>query len=621
MLQREKLAILPAELARQTAAVREQKQPSLFKKILIGYMFFKVPLIRPEGLLNLIYPWLSPLWSKPFLFLYAVLGVAGLIFMSQQIELYLHTVNHLFTPRGATAFFLCLAVIKIIHEFGHALASKHHGIFVRRMGIAFMVFIPILYTDTTEAWKLPSKKGRLIIGAAGILTEICIAAVSLFFWSVLPDGIVRSLMFYMSGASAVSTIMVNLNPLMRYDGYYLLMDYLQISNLRMRAAAIFRYFRHRLFVDWQGPMPEEHPLYRSMAVFGFFTMLYRVVIFFSISLAIYHKVFKVLGVFLLFMQVLFMVILPLTGETLYLLKNRKYWGSKKRVFASIVLAGCLIALLFLPIPGFGKLPALFLFKNMSQIEAPGKGRIVTELPEIGRLVQKGDILMRLQDDKSEQELEKIGYDLAQTVVSVDRLGSGGTQGGYRKWLMAEHQRLSAEQEKIRQSLSQLEIRSPVAGKILDVNETLKKGSYISAKNYLITVGDEKSFEIRAYAPENIYRELKGKNISEGKVVFQDLETETITGKFRERFDFPVNNFPNPSLFDYTGGPVLSSMKPSGNVYPRDAYYSIIFDIPSISSHIRHGTRCSVKIKERESFSIMERIIRKGWRVLASEGFM
>ncbi len=519
------------------------------------------------------------------------------------------------------AFFLCLSVIKVFHEFAHALASKHHGIFVRRMGIAFMVFIPILYTDTTEVWKLPSKKGRLIIGAAGILTEICIAAVSLFFWSVLPDGIVRSLMFYMSGASAVSTIMVNLNPLMRYDGYYLLMDYLQISNLRMRAAAIFRYFRHRLFVDWQGPMPEEHPRYRSMAAFGFFTMLYRISIFFSISFAIYHKVFKALGVFLIFMQVVFMVILPLTGETLYLLKNRKYWGSKKRVFVSIISACCLIAVLFLPIPGFGKLPALFLFRNVSQIEAPGKGRIVTEISEIGRLVQKGDILMRLQDDKSEQELEKIGYDLAQTVVSADRLGSGGTQGGYRKWLMAEHQRLSAEQEKIRQSLSQLEIRSPVSGKILDVDESLNKGSYVSKKKYLLTVGDEKSFEIRAYAPENIYREIKGKYISEGKVVFQDLETNTIIGKFREKFDFPVNIFPNPSLFDYTGGPILSFMKPSGSAVPRDAYYPIIFDIPLITEHIRHGTRCSVKIKETESFSIMERIIRKGWRVLAAEGFI
>ncbi len=105
MLQREKLAVLPAELAQQTAGIREQKKPSLFKKIMIGYMFFKVPLIRPEGLLNLIYPWLSPLWSKPFLFLYAVLGVAGLIFMSQQIELYLHTVNHLFTPKRRGGFF------------------------------------------------------------------------------------------------------------------------------------------------------------------------------------------------------------------------------------------------------------------------------------------------------------------------------------------------------------------------------------------------------------------------------------------------------------------------------------------------------------------------------------
>ncbi len=621
MLQAEKLAILPVELAQKSAEAREQKKPGLLKKILVGYLFFKVPLIRPDNLLNTVYPWLSPFWSKPFLFLYAVMGLVGIIFVFQQIELYLHTVNHLFTPAGALAFFLSLTVLKIMHELGHALASRHFGVYVRRIGIAFMVFMPILYTDTTEAWKLSSRRGRLFIGAAGILVELWVAGVSLFFWSVLSDGILRSLMFYMSGASVVSTVFSNLNPLMRFDGYYLLMDYLQINNLRARSTAMFRYYRHRLFVDWQGPMPEEHPRNRSMAVFGFFTMLYRIAIFFSITLTIYHKVFKVLGVVLVLMQVLFMVVLPLTMEALLLIKNRKYWGSKIRVLGTTVSAILLIGILFVPLPGFGKLPAMFLFRDVTRVGSPGQGKIVTELPDIGTAVKKKDILLRLKDDKLEQELERLRYDLDQTEVAVRNIGSGGTQGGYRKWLLAEQQRLTAAHDKILQALSQLDIRSPVTGRVLDVNETLSRDSYLNKKNYILTVGNDQSFEVRAYAPENICRELKTRSISGGHVIFQNLETQSITGKFREMLDFPVNIFPNNGLFDYAGGPIVSSTTQSGSVLTRQAHYPIIFDIPRAETRLRHGTRCFVRIKEGENFSIMGLVIREAWRILASEGFL
>ncbi|MCP4349132.1 MAG: hypothetical protein GY795_26935 [Desulfobacterales bacterium] len=621
MLQGEKLAVLPPELAQKSAETREQKKPGLLKKILVGYLFFKVPLIRPDNFLNAVYPWLSPFWSKPFLFLYAVMSLVGIIFVFQQIELYLNTVNHLFTPTGALAFFLCLTIVKIFHELGHALAARHFGVYVRRIGVAFMVFMPLLYTDTTEAWKLSSRRGRLFIGAAGILVELWAAGVSLFFWSVLSDGILRSLMFYISGASVVSTVFSNLNPLMRFDGYYLLMDYFQINNLRARSTAMFRYYRHRLFVDWQGPMPEEHPRHRSMAVFGFFTMLYRIVIFFSITLTIYHKVFKVLGVILVFMQILLMIMLPLTMEALVLIKNRKYWGSKIRVLGTAVSAMVLIGILFVPLPGFGKLPAMFLYRDVTRVESLGQGKIVTELPSIGTQVKKGDTLLRLKDDNLEQELERLKYDLAQTEASVRNIGSGGKQGGYRKWLLAEQKRLTAAHDKVIQALSHLDIRSPVTGRVLDVNESLSRDSYVNKKNYFLTVGDDRSFEVRAYAPENICRELKEKNISAGHVIFQNLETRSVTGKFQEMLDFPVNVFPNNSLFDYTGGPIVSSMASSGSVLTRQAHYPIIFDIPGTENRLRHGTRCFVRIKQGENYSIMELAVREVWRVLAAEGFL
>ncbi|GBC61690.1 hemolysin D [Desulfonema ishimotonii] len=620
MLQREKLAILPPELSINTAAIRESKQPTLLKKILKSYLFLKIPLLRPEGLLNAVYPWLSPLWSKPFLFLYAVLGVAGLIFVSQQIELYSHTVSHLFTPRGAFTFMICLSVLKTMHEFGHALAARHQGLYVRRMGMAFMVFMPIMYTDVTDAWKLPSRKGRMYIGAAGILVEICVAAISLFFWSVLPDGLLRSIMFYMSGASMVSTVLVNLNPLMRFDGYYILMDYLRISNLRTRSMEMFKYYRRRLLVDWQGPKPEEHPWEQGLVFFGLFTLIYRFMIFFSITLTIYHVVFKVLGVILVAMQIIMMLILPVAMEVFILLKSRKYLGNRWRVLASGTAFALIIGLLFAPLPTFEKLPAFFLFQDVAELKAPEQGRLVADLPEVGAPVQKGDLLLRLQDERAEQELQRVIYDLEQTEAILKNTVGGGVQGAYRKWLIAERRRLTVEAEKTRQGLSHLEIRSPISGRVLAINETLRKGSYVHKKGHLLTVGDDRGLEIRAYAYENIYRELRGKPVGEGRVFFRDLETGVLKGKFRELLDFPASEFPNDTLFDYAGGPILSNTTPRGGVRPRDAYYPIIFSVAEVPGYIRHGTPCAVRIVTDDT-SIMEDAIRWVWRGLASEGFV
>lgn len=621
MLQKEKLAVLPSEVAIESAALREEKKTSLIKRILTGYLFFKIPLIRPDNLLNAIYPWLSPLWSKPFVFMYGVMGIVGLIFVFQQMELYLNTVSHLFTPRGSAAFFGCLAVLKVLHELGHAMAAKHYGQYVRRIGIAFMVFMPLFYTDTTDAWKLPSRKGRLVIGAAGILVELSVAAVSLFLWVILQDGVVRSLMFYMSSASFVSTIFTNLNPLMRFDGYYLLMDYFRVSNLRSRATEMYKYFRHRLFVGWKGPKPEEHPGERGMAVFGFFCFLYRIFIFFSISVLIYSVVFKALGVLLLASQVVLMVIYPLTAETVYLLKNRKHWGSGFRVAVTVFCVALLTGATFAPLPDLEKLPAMFLYQDVTPVEAPMPGRIAADLPKTGDHVEKNDVIVRLGDERLEQELVSVRYKIEQTKVSIKLIGAGGKQGGYRNWLLAEEKRLAATQEKIREAVSRLEIRAPISGRIMEVDETLKKGSYVHKKSYILTIGNEKSFEIRAYAREDIYRDLKDEKIKKASVVFGDMETASADGVFREMLHFPVDRFPNESLLDVVGGPVVASLDLTEEYRPRQAHYPLVFDIPNPGGHLRHGTPCYVKLNQGVRYSLVEKLARGAARVLSAEGLI
>lgn len=619
MLQKEKLAILPAEAAMESADIRSKKKSFIGLTIFKSYLFFRIPLLRPNRVLDILYPWVRPFWSPPFLFLYGVMGLAGLVFLSQQWELYIHSVNFLFTPRGALTFFFCLSLVKILHEFGHALAARHYNLFVRRMGIAFMVFMPILYTDVTEAWKMPSRKARLIIGAGGILVELVIAAVSLFFWSVLPDGMLRSMMFYFSGVSLVSTVFMNLNPLMRFDGYYILMDYLGVSNLRKRSLAMFKYHWRRAVVDWQGEKPEEHPWEQGLSIFGLFTLIYRFVLFFSIGIIVYQTLPKVIGVMHIVVAIGLFHIVPFFLEVFTILRSRKKWGRPLRVAFSCMVLACLIGGMAIPVSRAEKLHGLFLYGDVSVLKSPGRGRIATELPEIGTNVERGEILARIQDDQLERELETSLYDLEKVRENLKNLPSGGREGGYRKWLLAEEERLEKAVEKTRQKIATLEIASPVAGTVLDVSQYLEAGAYVSRDTFLLTVGSQRSLEIRAYAGESMYRNLRGKQIDTAEVVFRDLETSTVDAQFVELYDFPVVQFPNEALFDYAGGPFLSNPMPSGGVRSKLPQYPLIFTIRD-GIRLPHGAPCIVKVKGKPT-SVLGSTARLVTKALAAEGFL
>lgn len=618
MLQREKLAVLPPEIA--IGEFDTQKKPSIWMKIMTGYLFFKIPLIRPDSMLNALNPWIGFLWSGPFMFLCGVLGVSGLIFVAQDIELYINTVNHLFTAKGALAFLVGLTTVKIIHEFAHAFVAKRCGLFVRRMGLAFMVFMPILYTDTTEAWKLPDKRDRMLIGAAGIFAEIAVGAVALFFWSILPDGVLRSVMFYLSGASIVSTLFTNLNPLLKYDGYYLLMDYIGVSNLRIRSIAMFKYFRHRVLVDWRGPKPEEHPKYRALAVFGLFSTMYRFIIFLGITLAVYHFFFKALGAILVILQIVLTLIVPLIMETIFLMKNRQHWGAWYRIGMSGAGLVVIIGLFFAPLPEFETLPALFLYKNVAEIKAPGPGRISAELPKIGTRLKKNKTLFAIENDEGQMELVRKKYELDKVETLIKRMGGGGEEGGYRKWLLTERERLIASMGKIKQGLEQLAITPPVSGVVMAINETLMRGSYVSNRGYLLTVGNSDSFEVRAYAPEDVYQEMKKNRADSGWIFINGEKTVKIKAKIKETQDFPVNEFPNDSLFDYAGGDILSLQNGSGGVRPRQAYYPIVFDIKDALGYLPHGLPCYARIEGTRG-SYFSKFVKWSVKTLSAEGIL
>ena len=153
-----------------------------------SYLFFKIPLFKPDNWLSKTLKYVKYFGSKRFRNITYFFGFVGLFLVAQQFETFKSTFLYFFSFQGLMLYFLTLVFVKCLHELGHAYIAKHYGCRVSAIGIAFLVFFPFLYTDTTDAWRLRNHKERLLINFGGILTELHLALFATFIWGILPEG-------------------------------------------------------------------------------------------------------------------------------------------------------------------------------------------------------------------------------------------------------------------------------------------------------------------------------------------------------------------------------------------------------------------------------------------------
>ena len=279
----------PGQVQSFLAQVQAQKLGWL-QWLLHNYLFIRIPLVRPDRFLARTLPWVAPLLSRGFLLIIVTLGLLGLLLITRRWDEFSRTFPYFFSLEGAALLGATLVFAKIIHELGHAFMAKRFGCRVYSMGVAFMVMVPVLFTDVSDAWRLPSRSQRLLIDAGGMLAELSLAAVATLLWSFLPDGPLRSAAFMLATVTWVTTVLVNINPLMRFDGYFLLSDLLGIQNLQQRGFALARWqLREWLFAFGEPPPEVLQPKRQSaVLIWAYCTWVYRFFLFTGIALVVYH---------------------------------------------------------------------------------------------------------------------------------------------------------------------------------------------------------------------------------------------------------------------------------------------------------------------------------------------
>ena len=240
---------------------RAQKRSShwlmIWGKIVSGVLFFKIPLVDPS-------PWLGKLvhavriaWRPWFVIssLVFILGTLGLLAINHE-EFSRPGINF-FSASNFALIWVSVIVIKTFHEFGHATTCRRFGGEVHEMGLALMCFTPCGYVDASDAWMMRHKRHKMYTTLAGVFVELNIAAVAAHLWLILPDGLARNLAFNAMLVASINTLLFNANPLMRFDGYYLVCDWLEIPNLRGKAISYCSYHLQRLLLGYRNRVQES----------------------------------------------------------------------------------------------------------------------------------------------------------------------------------------------------------------------------------------------------------------------------------------------------------------------------------------------------------------------------
>lgn len=472
--------------------------------VLHNYLFMRIPLLRPDRFLSATYPYIEWLYSRGVALAIMVIGLIGLYLVARQWDVFLGTFVDMFTAAGAIWFGITLSCLKVVHELGHAYTAKRFGLRVPTMGLALLVMVPVLYTDVNESWKLTARRQRVAIGIAGVTVELCCAAIAMCAWGFLPSGPVRSAAFLVATSTWITTVMINLSPFMRYDGYYVLSDWLETPNLHTRAFALARWWMREKLLGLGDDPPEDFPPARRrlLVFFAYLTWLYRFSLFLGIAAIIYHFAIKVLGVAMMAVEIGYFLVRPVAAEFLVWWRRRSEIHLSPRTMLTAAGAAALAALLLVPWRSGIEAPALLKSQQHIDVFVPGIGARVGDIKvAAGQSVDKGALMIHLVSPD-------IDYKIAHTRADLDIFEWEMSAKGLDRELLAhskvteqEYAASLAEYRGLLDEKARLEVTAPIAGKVVDVDDGLAPGMWVKAKSRLASVIDPSAVIVEAYVDE------------------------------------------------------------------------------------------------------------------------
>ena len=566
---------------------RNSREKSWFQSLLHGYLFFRVPLLTPDQWLDRVLPYVSFLFRESFLKLTLGIFLVGLAGVFQQWETFRATLIDTFSLSGLMNFGLALIGIKVIHELGHALVAKKNGCRVPTMGLAFLVMWPVAYTDVTESWKLNSHQKRLQIAGAGIATELVLGAWALLCWVIFPSHELRSLFFFTATTSIATTLVVNASPFMRFDGYFLLCDFLGMPNLHSRSFDYARWWfrKHLLLIDVPPPESLTQGRHRFMIGFAMVTMLYRLIIFTGIAILVYHYFFKALGLILFGIEIWFFILRPIWNELIFW-KNHLKENSKAQESPPIYSwIFWIILILFIPFDVTVNSQGILKAEKSFSVITFQSSQVVKLPPPLGTRVEEGQPLMELSSPELEQKINLSKVKLLTLNKAFNASGFDRDTLSQRSVLKEKFKSAQQELNGLEKERDRLKPLAPFTGEIVDVDPDLFLNEWLSKNATVLSMIDPKHWVIDCYITEADLKRIDLKNIGWFKPEAPGVPNYRLTVISIDRDASKIVS--DGSLTSTHGGEVLVRMQ-NNKPIPENAIYHVRLSVDHLHEKISTG---------------------------------
>lgn len=446
----------------------QQAQKKTFQARFSALLFFRIPLGSPDRLISVLYSIAWPLLTPVFRWLSFTAFLCAFWLLSSMPTTITQHLSALISLQGAPELLIALAVVKLCHELGHGLQAKRLGLRVPSSGIMFLLGLPLPFVELSSAWQLESTKDRLRIDAGGILAELAVAAWCLLAFAFWPDGTTRSILFAMATSSIALTLIVNLNPLMRFDGYFLLSDAIGIKNLQNRALAVMKWRLREALFDLKEACPEPWPprTRRRLIGYGVALVLYRITLYVGIALMAYALLNKVFGLAVFVFQIVFFIALPVLKEMQVWWKRRADIAKRRRVWRS--LAGCalIVAFFMTPFTQHFTVPARLGNGLSSDYFAPRSSVLIDSAYAQGAHVVEGEALWQFSNPDITASIAILQSKIAALDGRIERLASDFQTRAQAPIFQGEKERLLAELETQLQKQNELNIAANASGQLV-----------------------------------------------------------------------------------------------------------------------------------------------------------
>lgn len=476
----------------------------------LNLMFMRFPLLDPDRFLVRTLPVVGKFIGRTGALLWLIVFGWALKVAVDNFPALRMQGQGILAPGNLALLYAALVIVKTLHEFGHAYFCRKFGGEVHVMGVLLMIFTPIPYIDASSSWAFRSRWRRALVGSAGMLVEIFVAGLATFVWAKTGDGVVHSLAYNVMFIASVSTVIFNANPLLRFDGYYILSDLLEIPNLSQRASGEMRHLWERNVFGVRQSESQAHSRSEAgwLVFYGITSGIYKVIVFGGVLLLVADR-FLLLGIIMGVVCLVSWVLVPVGKFLHYLASNPRLNRVRPRAIGSTVAVAVVLVVLLLviPFPRHFQAPGIVQATQRTEVATGVAGTVRAILARPGTQVVRGQPLVRLTSRDLNLNLQAAR---AQYAEATDRLRQAlSDETADIEPLQSYLDSVKKDLAKLRRDEGHLTVRAPqggiwVAPRVEDtVGETLEQGTKLGV------VLDRRRFEFLAVVGQTDANEVFG----------------------------------------------------------------------------------------------------------------